>query len=108
MRITRGEGGRGEGRGQLDYLALVTGNTSYNAIAGATRFVIPVDPRSRVAQSGNRGNNANHLISSLKTAYNITTDIKDSNFCGLHLEWDYNNRWAGIHMPEYVRKTLIS
>jgi hypothetical protein len=29
---------------------------------------------------------ANHLISSLKTAYNITTDIRGDNFCGLHLE----------------------
>ena len=49
---------------------------------------------------------ANHLISSLKTAYNITTDIRGDNFCGLHLEWDYSNKWVDISMPEYVKKTL--
>ena len=47
---------------------------------------------------------ADHLIQSLQKAYDITVDTKGTNFCGLHLDWDYKNRWVDILMPEYVRK----
>jgi hypothetical protein len=32
---------------------------------------------------------AQHLIHALKHSYSITVDKTGSNFCGLHLEWNY-------------------
>ena len=48
----------------------------------------------------------NHLIHLLKKAYQITTGRKGSNICVLHLNWDYNNKWVDISMPNYVKKAL--
>ena len=45
---------------------------------------------------------ADHLIHSLKEAYEIIIDRKGSNLCGLHLNWDYNNKSVDISMPNYV------
>ena len=49
---------------------------------------------------------ANHLLNSLKRHYQISTDWKGQNYCGLTLEWDYNKGYVDISMPEYVRKQL--
>ena len=49
---------------------------------------------------------ATHLINALQSAYTITIDKSGSNFCGLHLEWDYKNKWVDISMPKYVLKIL--
>ena len=51
-------------------------------------------------------NYLNHLINSLKAAYNITTDITGTNFCGLHLTWNYSKKYVDISMPNYVYKAL--
>ena len=48
-----------------------------------------------------------HLIQALESKYIITTNDKGTDFCGLHLDWNYNQRWVDISMPEYVIKTLI-
>ena len=49
---------------------------------------------------------SNHLIQSLRAAYTITVDKEGANFCGLHLDWDYKNKWVDISMPGYVIKAL--
>ena len=49
---------------------------------------------------------ASHLINTLQTYYNITIDKTGSNFCGLHLKWNYQQHWVNISMPKYVMKIL--
>ena len=48
----------------------------------------------------------NHLIQALKIVFEITTDKQCSIFCGLHLDWDYKNKWVDISMHNYVMKYL--
>ena len=49
---------------------------------------------------------ASHLISTLQICYTITIDKVGFNFCGLHLEWSYQQYWVDISMPTYVLKIL--
>ena len=50
---------------------------------------------------------ANHLIDTLKQAgYQITTDWEGTQFCGIRLTWDYENRTVDLDMPGYVEKAL--
>ena len=49
---------------------------------------------------------ANHLINALHKNYNITTDWAGSLYCGLTLQWNYEERWVDIHMPGYVIRAL--
>ena len=49
---------------------------------------------------------ADHLINALKTNYDITTDWKGQNYCGLNLSWNYDEGYVDIAMNEYVRKAL--
>ena len=48
---------------------------------------------------------ADHLINALKD-YKLTIDWTGTNYCGLKIDWDYNNGWVDISMPKYVQKTL--
>ena len=48
---------------------------------------------------------ADHLINALKQ-YKITIDWTGKDYCGLHLDWNYNKGYVDISMPNYVRKTL--
>ncbi len=50
---------------------------------------------------------AQHLIETLQTAgYIITTDWEGKQFCGITLDWDYENRTVDLSMPGYVDKAL--
>ena len=49
---------------------------------------------------------AEHLLSSLKHYYNITTDWTGTNYLGLTINWNYNQRWVDISMPQYIQKVL--
>ena len=49
---------------------------------------------------------ADHLLSALKEAYEITVDNQGGNFCGLRLEWDYAKGVVDVNMPHCVTKTL--
>jgi hypothetical protein len=49
---------------------------------------------------------ADHLIATLKTAYEISIDWTGSRYCGLTLEWDYKKRTCDISMPGYIERAL--
>ena len=49
---------------------------------------------------------AQHLIKALETKYEITADLKGTNFCGLRLDWNYSRGHVDISMPGFVQTTL--
>jgi hypothetical protein len=49
---------------------------------------------------------ANHLMTSLWEWYEVSTDWTRSLYCGVKLEWDYDNRTLDISMPGYVEAAL--
>ena len=52
-------------------------------------------------------NDAEHLMTALRSAYEITVDMTGKNFCGLKLNWNYPQGFVDISMPDYVSKALI-
>jgi len=50
--------------------------------------------------------NAQHLIQALKETYQITIDKEGKIFCGIQLDWDYNNRTVHLSIPGYVQNAL--
>ena len=68
-----------------------------------TKFCLCVDDFGIKAFSRD---DALHLLTSLQTKYVISVDWKGSNYCGLTLEWDYDNGTVDISMPGYVHKQL--
>ena len=51
--------------------------------------------------------NALHLINVLKSHYDMETDWTGGLYCGITLEWNYEQRYVDISMPNYVKKKLI-
>ena len=51
-------------------------------------------------------NEAHHLIRTLEKYYTIATDWTGTDYCGLHLQWNYKNRYVDVSMPQYIEKTL--
>ena len=49
---------------------------------------------------------ADHVLTVLRTAYEITVDTKGKNFLGLVLGWEYTKGYVDISMPEYIQKSL--
>jgi hypothetical protein len=49
---------------------------------------------------------AQHLLDALGTTYKYTTDWEGKNYCGLHINWNYEAGYVDISMPEYVEKML--
>jgi len=49
---------------------------------------------------------AEHLLSTLRSLYNITTDWIASVYCGITLKWDYTARTVNLSMPGYIEKAL--
>jgi hypothetical protein len=49
---------------------------------------------------------AEHLRDTLKQDYTITEDWEGSNYCGLDLDWNYEEGWADISMDGYVKRAL--
>ena len=47
-----------------------------------------------------------HLIETLKTYYNITIDWSGMNYCGLTIDWNYDQNYVDISMPTYTHKAL--
>ena len=47
-----------------------------------------------------------HLLTSLKTNYKISSDMTGFNYCGLTIDWDYKNKHVDISMPNYINKLL--
>lgn len=50
--------------------------------------------------------NAQHLIDTLRTLYEITEDWSGNKYCGLTLDWDYDKKTCDISMPGYIEKAL--
>ena len=49
---------------------------------------------------------ADHLIHALQSFYKITIDWSGQNYCGLHLDWNYDSGFVDISMPGYIDKLL--
>jgi len=50
---------------------------------------------------------ATHLLESLeKCNYKLSTDWTGSRYCGLTIQWDYENRTCDISMPGYITRAL--
>jgi hypothetical protein len=50
--------------------------------------------------------NAEHLLATLRSLYNITTDWTASMYCGITLKWDYVARTVDLSMLGYIEKAL--
>jgi hypothetical protein len=49
---------------------------------------------------------AEHLLTCIKNNYDISSDWKGTAYCGLTLEWDYNNKTVDLSMPGYIKAAL--
>ena len=49
---------------------------------------------------------ANHLIATLETHYQVSLDWSGARYCGLTLQWDYAARTCDISMPGYIDRAL--
>ena len=49
---------------------------------------------------------AEHLIAALESKYVISTDWTGSRFCGMNIDWDYDNRTCDISLPGYIDRAL--
>ena len=49
---------------------------------------------------------AQHLLDSLGKYYKYTTDWKGQNYCGLTMDWHYDDGYVDVAMPGYVQASL--
>jgi hypothetical protein len=49
---------------------------------------------------------AQHLIDTLASFYELTVDWEATKYCGITLEWDYDNHTVDLSMPNYVAEAL--
>eukprot|EP00957_Ditylum_brightwellii_P095718 7293004-Ditylum_brightwellii.AAC.1 len=42
-----------------------------------------------------------HLVTALQKHYEVTVDKEEKMFCGIHLDWDHNNKKMDLAMPRY-------
>ena len=68
-----------------------------------TLFVLTVDD-FRIKYCSNR--DLHHLLQALKDKYTITVDTEGTQYCGMTLEWHYNNGYVDVSMPGYVKEAL--
>ena len=47
-----------------------------------------------------------HLLSTLNDDYTIEVDREGKLYCGISLEWNYENNYVNRSMPSYVKKNL--
>jgi hypothetical protein len=45
-------------------------------------------------------------VQCIKNDYNISSDWNGSAYCGLTLEWDYNNHTMDLSMPGYIKEAF--
>ena len=50
---------------------------------------------------------AEHLFSVLGKFYDIEIDWNGELYCGITLDWHYNDGYVDISMPNYVQKQLV-
>eukprot|EP00804_Cyclotella_cryptica_P002622 CCRYP_010444-RD/>CCRYP_010444-RD protein AED:0.34 eAED:0.29 QI:0/-1/0/1/-1/0/1/0/485 len=49
---------------------------------------------------------AQHLVDTLKKYYKFAEDWKGDLYCGITLDWNYDNRTLDISLPRYIEKVL--
>jgi hypothetical protein len=49
---------------------------------------------------------AEHVMACIRKNYNISSDWNGSAYCGLTLDWDYENRTVDLSMPGYIKAAL--
>ena len=49
---------------------------------------------------------ADHLINAVKAHYNLTIDWSGNLYCGLSLDWHYDEGYVDVSMPGYVDRAL--
>jgi hypothetical protein len=49
---------------------------------------------------------AEHLMACIKKNYNISSDWNGTAYCGLTLDWNYQDRTVDLYMPRYIKATL--
>ncbi|NNE46316.1 MAG: hypothetical protein HKN37_06620, partial [Rhodothermales bacterium] len=49
---------------------------------------------------------AEHLLSTLRKYYRVTTDWSGTRYAGITLDWDYDNRTVDLSMPGYIERCL--
>ena len=49
-----------------------------------------------------------HLLNAIKTDYTVDVDMTGGSYVGIKkLAWNYEKRYVGISMPDYVQKQLV-
>ena len=51
-------------------------------------------------------NDTKHLLDALRDLYKVSTDMNGRNYCGLRLDWNYEDNYVDISMPGYIDKVL--
>jgi hypothetical protein len=49
---------------------------------------------------------AEHLMAFIKKNYNISSDWNGTAYCGLTLDWNYQDRTVDLSMPRYIKAAL--
>ena len=49
---------------------------------------------------------ADHLLATLATKYQLSTDWTGARYCELTLKWDFHARTCDVSMPGYIERTL--
>ena len=49
---------------------------------------------------------ANHFLQALTSKYKYTMDWTGSEYCGLHMDWEYKKGYVDVSMPGFVQKSL--
>jgi hypothetical protein len=47
-----------------------------------------------------------HLLNALKQDYEVTVDWTGGLYCGINLDWDYENKTVNLLMPGYIEAAL--
>ena len=68
-----------------------------------TRFCLCVDDFGIKSFSTE---DTNHLLNALRATYKISVDMTGEHYCGLKLNWNYNDGYVDISMPGYIPKLL--
>ena len=49
---------------------------------------------------------ADHLVVAIKKHYPLSKDWKGELYCGISLDWNYDERWLDFDMPGYIKQAL--
>ena len=85
------------------YYPVDTTNGIWRHITRQTRFCLCVDDFG--IKSFNK-EDTEHLLNALRQYYKISVDMNGNDYCGLHINWNYDKQHVDISMPDYIKKLL--